>query len=150
MEYELLFFTYASTENKVPDIKKELIEILTNHGGKLSGDFTDIGKRKFAYPIKRETHGFYSFIHFTLEDKGNLPEINKRIGLMDHVTRHLIVKAAEVKKSIASDRTAPREIIAEEKQNKEVTEEKTAESKPKSSMADLDEKLNELLDETPS
>jgi ribosomal protein S6 len=150
MEYELLFFTYASTENKVPDIKKELVEILTNHGGKLSGDFTDIGKRKFAYPIKRETHGFYSFIHFTLEDKDKLPEINKRIGLMDHVTRHLIVKAAEVRKPVSTAPMPAREMMAEEKKIEEVPEEKTVESKPKASMADLDEKLNELLDETPS
>ena len=51
MEYELLFFTYASSESKVPGIKKDIEEILTSHGGKFSGDFTDIGKRKFAYPI---------------------------------------------------------------------------------------------------
>lgn len=150
MEYELLFFTYASNESKVPEVKKALIEILTNHGGKLSGDFTDIGKRKFAYPIKRETHGFYSFVRFTLEDKGNLPEINKRIGLVDKVTRHLIVKAAEIGKAAPASITPPREMIAEEKKVEEAPKEKAVESKPKASMDDLDEKLNELLDETPS
>jgi ribosomal protein S6 len=150
MEYELLFFTYASSEGKVPGIKKELEEILTARGGKLSGDFTDIGKRKFAYPIKRETHGFYSFIRFTLEDKEKLPEINKRIGLMNTVTRHLIVKAAEIGKPVSAGKTPPQEIQAEGKKIAEIPQEKTAESKPKASMADLDEKLNELLDETPS
>ncbi|TSA44255.1 30S ribosomal protein S6 [bacterium] len=150
MEYELLFFTYASSESKVPGIKKDLEEILTSHGGKLSGDFTDIGKRKFAYPIKRETHGYYSFVRFTLEDKEKLPEINKRIGLMSIVTRHLIVKAAEVGKPVSAIEMPAREIMAEEKKIEEIPREKAIESKPKASMADLDEKLNELLDETPS
>ncbi len=150
MEYELLFFTYASNESKVPGIKKELEELLTNQGGKLSGDFTDIGKRKFAYPIKRETHGYYSFVRFTLEDKEKLPEINKRIGLISNVTRHLIVKAAEVGHPVSTIQTPPREIMAEEKKIEEIPKEKAIESKPKASMADLDEKLNELLDETPS
>jgi ribosomal protein S6 len=150
MEYELLFFTYASSESKVPGIKKDLEEILTNHGGKFSGDFTDIGKRKFAYPIKRETHGYYSFVRFTLEDKEKLPEINKRIVLMNNVTRHLIVKAAEIGHPVSISDTPPREITAEEKKIEEAPEEKAVELKPKASMDDLDEKLNELLDETPS
>jgi ribosomal protein S6 len=150
MEYELLFFTYASSEAKVPEMKRELEEILVNHGGKLSGDFTDIGKRKFAYPIKRETHGFYSFVRFTLEDKDKLPEINKRIGLLNKVTRHLIVKAAEVGKPVSAGDLPTQEALPEEKKIEEIPQEKTVESKPKASMEDLDEKLNELLDETPS
>lgn len=150
MEYELLFFTYASNENKVPGIKKELEEILINHGGKLSGDFTDIGKRKFAYPIKRETHGYYSFVRLTLEDTAKLPEINKRIGLNNQVTRHLIVKASEVGHPVFASGTPPQEIMAEEKKIEEIPQEKASESKPKANMDDLDEKLNELLDETPS
>ena len=149
MEYELLFFTYASSESKVPGIKKDLEEILTTRGGKLSGDFTDIGKRKFAYPIKRETHGYYSFVRFTLDDKEKLPEINKRIGLMSNLTRHLIVKASEIGKPVSASETTPRKTATEEKKIEAAPQVKPAEAKPKANMADLDEKLNELLDQTP-
>ena len=102
MEYELLFFTPASNEDKVGTIKKELTEILESLGGKLLGDFTDTGKRKLAYPIKRNTHAFYSWVRFELdgENRNNIPEIGKRISLNDKITRHLIVRADEIGKPI--------------------------------------------------
>lgn len=155
MEYELLFFTPVSNEDKIDSIKKEITGILESLGGKLSSEFTDIGKRKLAHPIKRDTHAFFSFVRFVLEDenRGNIPEIGKRLSLSDKITRHLIVRADEIGKPIISQgikfeeeriEKKPREVKIEKK-----PEEKATETKPKASLSELDEKLTEILEETP-
>jgi len=156
MEYELLFFTSVSNEDRVGTIKKELVEILESLGGKLLGDFTDIGKRKLAYPIKRDTHAFFSWVRFTLdgEAKQNIPEIGKRISLNDKVIRHIIVRADEIGKTVS---VAQIETEAEKAEAEKVKAEiakpeikaEPSEKEGKASLSDLDEKLSEILDETP-
>jgi ribosomal protein S6 len=150
MEYELLFFTSASNEGKASSIKKDIEEVVASSEGKLSGEWNDIGKRKFAHPIKKETHGFYSFVHFTIDDKGKLPEIGKRLALNDKIMRHIIVRADEIgKPSIPSEnREAP--VSSQNIEAKPVFEKKPASEKAKADLNELDEKLNEILDETPS
>ncbi|MDI6778491.1 MAG: 30S ribosomal protein S6 [Patescibacteria group bacterium] len=156
MEYELLFFTSASNEDRVETIKKELTEILESLGGKFLGDFHDIGKRKLAYPIKRDTHAFYSWARFTLDDeaRSNIPEIGKRISLNDKVKRHIIVRADEIGKTASAD------VIETETEKIEADKVKSEISKPevrtkpvekgeKATLSELDEKLSEILDETP-
>ena len=150
MEYELLFFISLANEDKVDLIKKELTEIIESFGGNITG-FTDIGKRKFAYPIKRQTHGFFSYARFNLEDKGNLSEINQRISLKGKIMRHSIVRADDIGKPIASFAQTPaRELPARKIKAGPAPEKKPAEDKGKANLNDLDEKLNEILEKTPS
>ncbi|KKR44261.1 MAG: hypothetical protein UX02_C0001G0096 [Candidatus Moranbacteria bacterium GW2011_GWC1_45_18] len=168
VEYELLFFTQVANEDKIGSIKKDITEILESLGGKLSGGFSDIGKRKLAYPIKRNTHAFFSFVRFSLDDENrqNIPEIGKRLGLYGNIMRHIVVRAEEIGKPIISGGikfeeekaktrtgggkekpTSPKQI---EKPAGPVAETKIDEDKPKASLSELDEKLSEILEETPS
>jgi len=157
MEYELLFFTSVANEDRIGEIKREIDEIITGRGGKVSADFSDIGKRKFAHPIKKQTHGFFSFCRFTIEEAENLPELNKRLVLNDKIMRHIIVRADEIGKPIGAPaiQEAKQEARAAARVKKvpEVSEpkkeEKPAEETAKVEMAELDEKLNAILDETP-
>jgi ribosomal protein S6 len=168
VEYELLFFTTVANEEKIGSIKKDITEILESLGGKMAGDFSDIGKRKLAYPIKRNTHAFFSFIRFDLDDENrqNIPEIGKRLGLYGNVMRHIIVRAEEIGKPIISGgikfeqeeraetkpggrrerTTRPPQV---EKAIRPATEVKASEDKSKASLSELDEKLSEILEETP-
>jgi small subunit ribosomal protein S6 len=148
VEYELLFFTSVSNEDKVPSIKKELEDLLAGFGGKISRDFTDIGKRKLAYPIKRNTHAFFSWCWFTLEEKEKISEINRLIGLNDKIMRHLIVRADEIGKPATEQEAARSQAEITEPAPETPTREK--DSKPKAQLEDLDEKLNELLEENQS
>jgi small subunit ribosomal protein S6 len=145
LEYELLFFTSVNNEDKVPAIKKELEDLLASFGGKITRDFTDIGKRKLAYPIKRNTHAFFSWCWFVLEEKEKISEINRLIRLNDKIMRHIIVRAEEVGKPAAEQK----EVRAQAKTAKPTPEipAKEKDSKPKAQLEDLDEKLNELLEE---
>jgi small subunit ribosomal protein S6 len=147
MEYELLFFTSVANEERAPEIKREIEEAIISQGGKITKDFSDIGKRKFAHPIKRQTHGFYSFCWFELEKNENMPEISKRLSLNEKIMRHLIVRADEIGKPIAQQESLRKE--SREKAASSEKEEKGVEEKPKVGMAELDEKLSEILDETP-
>jgi len=162
MEYELLFFTSVANEDRIGEIKREIDEIITGRGGKISADFNDIGKRKFAHPIKKQTHGFFSFCRFTIEDAENLPELNKRLGLNDKIMRHIIVRASEIGKPIgaptmpdARQDTRPERPSTRRTEPARVTPQNVAsEKKPteetiKVEMAELDEKLNAILDESP-
>lgn len=155
MEYELLFFTTVANEDKIELIKKDLVEILTSLGAQMAGEFKDIGKRKLAYPIKRNTHAFFSFTRFDLEERQNIPDINKRINLYDKVMRHLIVRADEIGKPVGAVDLKPEEAIREkpakkEKQMPSSEQQKPEETKAKTALSDLDEKLSEILEETPS
>jgi ribosomal protein S6 len=162
MEYELLFFTSVANEDRTPEIKREIDEIITGRGGQKTADFSDIGKRKFAHPIKKQTHGFFSFCRFTIEDAENLPELNKRLGLNDKIMRHIIVRADEIGKPIgapampdARQDTRPERPSTRRTESARVApqsaaiEEKPAEETAKVEMAELDEKLNAILDESP-
>ena len=138
-------------------IKKEITQTLESLGGKLLGDFTDIGKRKLAYPIKRDTHAFFSWIRLNLDDesRGNIPEIGKRLALNDKITRHIIVRADEIGKPVSATIAVETEAekIAVEKVKAEIknpkVEEKPAKVETKANLSELDEKLSEILDETP-
>jgi len=162
MEYELLFFTSVANADRAPEIKREIDEIITGRGGKISADFNDIGKRKFAHPIKKQTHGFFSFCRFTIEEAENLPELNKRLGLNDKIMRHIIVRADEIGKMIgvpsmpdarqdarperpSIKRTEPARVESQST----ASEKKPAEETAKVEMTELDEKLNAILDESP-
>ena len=153
MEYELLFFTSLANEDKIDSIKKDLTKILESSGAKMVSDFTDIGKRKLAYPIKRDTHAFYSFVRFVLEGekRNDIGEINRRISLSDKIIRHLIVRADEIGKPISQtqesfgEKTLPKE---KELEKKDVSE-KPEVKKSKATINELDEKLTEILEEAP-
>ncbi|MFA6285062.1 MAG: 30S ribosomal protein S6 [Parcubacteria group bacterium] len=170
MEYELLFFTSVANEDRIGEIKKEIVEILESQGGKISVDFSDIGKRKFAHPIKKQTHGFFSFCRFTLDETENIPEIGRRLAMNDKLMRHIIVRAAEIGKQIgaqagenaparnvSAERNAPRhETVRHVSRNEkrpeiekktEAQEAKLDEAETKVGMKELDDKLSELLEE---
>jgi len=149
MEYELLFFTSVNNEDRISEIKKDIEEILTSQGGKISADFFDIGKRKFAHPIKKQTHGFFSFCHFEIEAKDNLPEIERRLRLNDKVMRHIIVRADEIGKSIGAATVSEEKPRGRKEIIPETKEAEPVETKAKVDMEELDEKINELLEETP-
>jgi len=175
MEYELLFFTSVANEDRIGEIKKEIVEILESQGGKIFVDFSDIGKRKFAHPIKKQTHGFFSFCRFTLDEKENIPEIGRRLALNDKLMRHIIVRAAEIGKQIgaqagesaparntrqneivglasrnyAGRKTAPNEKGPEIKKAPAPQKTTPTEAETKIGMKELDDKLSAILEESP-
>jgi len=156
VEYELLFFTSVANEDRVGEIKKDLAEIIESLGGKLSGEFSDIGKRKLAYPIKRNTHAFFSFVRFSLDEKDrqNIPEITKRVSLSGKIIRHIVVRADEIGKPLGAPQIKPEKAAPAKRPRRPEPQpaakpEVSPAAKPKAALSELDEKLTEILEETP-
>ncbi len=93
-KYELALIVSAKIEDDdrtaVVDAAKGLIE---RFGGTVT-EVEDWGKKKLAYEIQKMPEGFYYFIQF--DAPGEAPaEIERRVRIMDHVLRFLIVRKDE-------------------------------------------------------
>lgn len=140
--YEITFITKEEKDDTV----KRTIE---NLGGKIFSE-NKMGRKKFAYPIKKEEAGFYCSYIFEL-DQNKINELNKALFLKNQVLRHLVVVSTGIKETIKPEseikktksvKTVPQKtkIIKEEKETKESEKTKTPE-KPEKKITQKTEKL---------
>lgn len=93
MKYELSFIVSgALPETEHLALQKEILSYLEKASAKVSGNFEIVGRRKLAYPIAKQKHGFYMYLVFDLEDRTALRELDTQLKHNSHVLRHLIVK----------------------------------------------------------
>lgn len=89
--YELALILSAKlTDEKQKKILDEVKKYITGAAGKAE-DAKLFGKKKFAYPINKETEGFYFIITFQLEGKETAP-LNKKLTLNEGVLRYLLIR----------------------------------------------------------
>jgi len=77
------------------DLKKEAKEKLLSNvktwGGKISNEkVTELGEKKFAYPIKGDLKGDYVLMEF--ESNAVSTELNNKTRINDDVLRHLLIR----------------------------------------------------------
>ncbi len=77
------------------DLKKEakdkLVDQVKSWGGKITNDkVTDLGEKKFAYPIKGMQKGNYFLVEF--ESDAVAAELEEKTRIHDDVVRHLLVR----------------------------------------------------------
>jgi ribosomal protein S6 len=77
------------------DLKKEakdkLVDQVKSWGGKIANDkVTDLGEKKFAYPIKGMQKGNYVLVEF--ESDAVAAELENKVRIHDDVVRHLLVR----------------------------------------------------------
>ncbi len=155
MEYELIFIIPLEQERNIELIKNEISEIISSAGGKLLS-FTDIGKRKFAYPINHQTHGYYSYCRFFIENRDAISTINKEILIKKKVVRHMIVRADEIGKPVTEKIELPveKKPVESEQEEVDITTSETStladvsEKDKKIELSKLDQKLDEILEST--
>ena len=96
-EYEMVVVTSAeSSESDRKNLTNQIKKIIEAEKSEVV-DVNDWGNRDLAYPIKKNTQGFYSVITF----KGNsrIPQIlSSKFRLMDEILRYLIVRKEGEKK----------------------------------------------------
>ena len=86
--YEMLVILDATTENQSEEISK-IEELLKNLGGTVST--TDAwGKKTLAYPIRKQTEGYYVLFNFELEPAQTF-ELRRVLGLRANVYRQLVL-----------------------------------------------------------
>ena len=87
-KYEMLVILDATTENQSEEISK-IEELLKNLGGTVSK--TDAwGKKTLAYPIRKQTEGYYVLFNFELEPAQTF-ELRRVLGLRANVYRQLVI-----------------------------------------------------------
>lgn len=88
--YETTFITRSElSDDGLKTLNEKLNEVISSFQGEvvLSEDW---GKRKLAYPIKKETRGQYTYLVYAA--KGNVVhELERNLRLQDHVLRFLTV-----------------------------------------------------------
>ncbi|MBP5684309.1 MAG: 30S ribosomal protein S6 [Bacilli bacterium] len=89
--YEIMFIVKNTIEDdankKVADSLKDLI---TADKGKII-EFKEMGKRKLAYPIKKELTGTY-YVMTVEASHATIKEFDRKVLINEDVLRHLIIK----------------------------------------------------------
>lgn len=96
-EYEMVVVTSAeNSESDRKNLTNQIKKIIETEKSEIV-NVNDWGNRDLAYPIKKNTQGFYSVITF----KGNsrIPQVlSSKFRLMDEILRYLIVRKEGEKK----------------------------------------------------
>lgn len=89
--YEIMFIVRNTIEDEA--VKKEadaLQSLITNDKGKII-EFKEMGKRKLAYPIKKELTGTY-YVMTVEANHDTIKEFDRKVLINENVLRHLIIK----------------------------------------------------------
>lgn len=89
--YEIMFIVKNTIEDEA--VKKEaetLKSIFTNDEGKVI-EFKEMGKRKLAYPIKKELTGTY-YLMLVEAKHDTVKEFDRRALINENILRSLIIK----------------------------------------------------------
>jgi small subunit ribosomal protein S6 len=158
--YELFFIGSMALSSEE---QKSLLEKVASHITSLGVATTltkEVGKRRLAYPIKKETQGNYFLIEFDGE-QSLIAKLDRELKLMPAILRHILLKkhvktAEEIDreekiraKIEGKKRDEEQAELAKEKEKIEEikSEEKKPESSKKISLEDLDKKLDDILKE---
>ncbi len=154
--YELLFIVANNyTEAESMEIKENIINHLEKELGAKITHLEDWGKKKLAYEIKHNSHGYYFLIEFDLEGK-KLSDLNRHLRLAKEVLRHQIVKQiSRTLEEINAEKTKQEKTLEKKKEatkdekpkitEKKIEEKKDKTKKEKDNLKDLDQKLEGIL-----
>ena len=92
--YETTFITRVDlTDDGLKALKDRIIAVIGNYKGEVVYQ-EDWGKRKFAYPINKESRGHYTYIVYT--GTGDIvAEIERNLRLNDQVVRFMTVNLSK-------------------------------------------------------
>jgi small subunit ribosomal protein S6 len=142
--YELSFwFSSNIQENEVELLFQDLLKTVESINAEIiTSQLPQL--KSLAYPIKKETNGYFGYIQFKGEDL-NLNELKQKLLNNNTILRYLLVKfegqerARKEKPLIHKEKTSSQEL----KSFKATSEKKNT----KISLEELDKKLSELLKE---
>lgn len=104
--YELTVLLHPDLEIDLEKPLKKLEKIITDNGGKIVKQ-DNWGKRKLAYPIKKQEFAIYVFNEVSIEPK-NANKVQSLLNITDEVIRYLMVekdlKAPEVSELAAESK----------------------------------------------
>ena len=90
-DYEIVWILGGGAGEKEGDASVERVRALVDSLGGEIGNVNPWGKRNLAYPIEKQTEGFYVEAQFKL-DPARSPELDRACNADRQILRHLIVK----------------------------------------------------------
>jgi len=90
-EYELTVLLHPDLEIDLEKPLGKIKKLIKDCGGAISKE-DNWGKRRLAYPIKRENFAVYVYFELELPPEG-VKKINDTLNITDEVLRFLLVKA---------------------------------------------------------
>ncbi|HUD07091.1 MAG TPA: 30S ribosomal protein S6 [Candidatus Saccharimonadales bacterium] len=88
--YELAVLYHPTLEVDLAKAEAQLKKVLDNAKAKIVAK-DDWGKRKLAYPIKKQDHAIYVFYTIDVDPK-DVRKIESALNITDEIIRYLIVK----------------------------------------------------------
>lgn len=154
--YEMLYILATSlTPEETQPVVEKAATLIKDNGGIITKD-DNLGKQKFAYPVKGQSHGYYLLYEFDLP-KAHLQKLNRALQLSNEFVRFLIIKKrVKTEKEIAEEKVLQEKLAKrKEKEIEKIKAESASakapadhekKAKEKISLEDLDKKLDEILD----
>lgn len=93
--YELMYIIDGRvTEEEAESVHETVKELVTGNGAKITKD-EDMGRRKLAYPIGKQSEGRYRLLYLHSDGGFGVDEIERRLEQSDKVLRYLTVRTDE-------------------------------------------------------
>ncbi|MBT4856581.1 30S ribosomal protein S6 [Candidatus Uhrbacteria bacterium] len=150
MIYEFMYIIPSKfSDSEIDGVINQVAGVFEKHGAKVEQS-QNLGKLKFAYPIKKVRHGTYVLAYISAEAEA-VAKIDKDIRLTDEVLRHMIVKREKgipTAKYEFKPGSYQEPLDAEGKRAvaRKPRKPKVVESPDRLSTEELDRKLDEILD----
>jgi small subunit ribosomal protein S6 len=88
--YETIMIINSNLEEATIKATVEKFEALINANGKVEST-EEWGKKKLAYPIKKQAEGYYVLVNFTSNPEF-IDELDRVYNITDEVIKHIVVK----------------------------------------------------------
>ena len=88
--YETIMIINSNLEESTIKATVEKFEALINANGKVEST-EEWGKKKLAYPIKKQAEGYYVLVNFTSNPEF-IDELDRVYNITDEVIKHIVVK----------------------------------------------------------
>ncbi|HSX27660.1 MAG TPA: 30S ribosomal protein S6 [Patescibacteria group bacterium] len=89
-QYEIAVLYHPDLEIDLGKATAKVEKIIKDNGGKIA-NVDNWGKRKLAYPIKKQDYGIYAFYTVDIPAEG-VQKVEGNLNIADEVIRYLIVR----------------------------------------------------------
>lgn len=164
MHYELTYIISALVpETEHSKCQDEVLAFLHKAKAEILSGPTNLGRKKLAYPILKQKHGFYVVLEFNLEDRQTLQALETSLRHDKNILRHLVIKKrilnsinseknfADVEKKPSAPKKFDNRSSRASRPNTVKTSVKKAEpakkeaAKPEVDLSSLDQQLDQIL-----
>lgn len=160
MHYELTYIVSAQVpETEHGALQTEVLDLLKKAKTVIKLEAYSLGRKRLAYPIEKQRHGFYTVLEFDFEEDASregLKDIDTSLRHNKNILRHLIIKTngkpkLEIKNTDNESESKPsrkvsagRNVKKTESVKKEET--KKVEEKVNVDLTALDQQLDKILE----